>query len=287
MSSLRSVDSKAQGTENLAINNTFVRRILTIVALKTLGRFHNSDGPCTPISKHIIIKTGHRVRLTEASTMKFVAEHTSLPVPKVYCYFVHKDRAYIVMERIRGEEIPTAWKGLPEVARRKIYSELKAMLQELRALKPSSDTGVESCVGGSLYDSRITRCPRFGPFKTIQDFHFWLRDELRPSEAQNNRKDDDWLDIEKMAEMQNAPWPPPVFTHADLNPFNILVRGDKVVGIIDWEFSGWYPFYWEYTSAWLGNITRTGWQDVLDQFLEPCPAELAMETTRHRWWGEI
>lgn len=90
-----------------------------------------------------------------------------------------------------------------------------------------------------------------------------------------------------MAAMQDASWPPPVFTHADLNPFNILIRDEKVVGIIDWEFAGWYPFYWEYTSAWHGNITRTGWQDRLDQFLEPCPAELEMETTRNKWWGEI
>lgn len=48
-----------------------------------------------------------------------------------------------------------------------------------------------------------------------------------------------------MAEKQDGPWPLPVFTHADLNPFNILLRGDKVVGIIDWEFAGWYLHYWD------------------------------------------
>lgn len=160
-------DSGPKSTGNLAINNTFVRRLLTISALKILRPFRESDGICTPISKHIMIKTGYYVRLTEAVTMKFVAEHTSIPVPKVYCSFVHKDRVYIVMERIRGETVPRAWKSLPESARRKVCSELKAMMQELRALKPSPDTGVQSCVGGSLYDSRISRCPCFGPFKTI------------------------------------------------------------------------------------------------------------------------
>lgn len=164
----RSAKSEVQGTEGLAINNSFLRRILTIAALKTLGRFHKSDGLCTPISKHKIVKTGHRVRLTEANTMQFVAEHTSIPVPKVHCSFVHNDRVFIVMERICGEDIPLAWKGRPESSRRKVYAELKAMLRELRALKPSPDTGVESCVGGSLYDSRIPRCPRFGPFKLFR-----------------------------------------------------------------------------------------------------------------------
>jgi thiamine kinase-like enzyme len=89
-----------------------------------------------------------------------------------------------------------------------------------------------------------------------------------------------------MAAKQDGPWPPPVFTHADLNPFNILVRGDDVVGIIDWEFAGWYPHYWEYTSNWLGSITKAVWQDSLDKFLDPFPEELRMEKTRYKWWGE-
>jgi thiamine kinase-like enzyme len=90
-----------------------------------------------------------------------------------------------------------------------------------------------------------------------------------------------------MAAKQDGPWPTPVFTHGDLNPFNILVCRDKVVGIIDWEFSGWYPHYWEYTSAWYGNLTRTAWRDLVDQFLIGYPMELEMEITRQKWWGEI
>jgi len=192
------------------------------------------------------------------------------------------------MERIRGETIPQAWAGLDEAARQRVHSQLKAMIQELRALKPPPGTGVQNCVGGELFDSRITRCPTFGPFKTVQDFHFWLRDELTPAGAKHNIEEDEWRDIEKMVAMQDAAsWPPPVFTHGDLNPANILVRGGHVVGIIDWEFAGWYPHYWGYTSAWYGNITRTDWQDALGQFLEPFPAELEMERTRTRWWGEI
>lgn len=38
--------------------------------------------------------------------------------------------------------------------------------------------------------------------------------------------------------MQDGPWKPPVFTHADLSATNILVHGDVLVSIIDWEFWG-------------------------------------------------
>lgn len=277
-----------EGTEHLAINHTFARRFLTLLALKTTAKFYTRDGFCVPISKHRIVKTGPFVHLTEAATMKFVAENTSLPVPKVYCSFVRKNRAYIVMERIRGEEIPKSWKNLSDKSRQNIFAQLKHMLQELRAIKPPPDTGVESCTGGSLRDSRIPRAlPRLGPFKTIQDFHLWLREYLHPSEVQDRENDQDWQDIKDMASKQDGPWPPPVFTHGDLNPFNILVRDDNVVGIVDWEFSGWYPHYWEYTSAWYGNLTRIEWQGLLDRFLEPFPVELKMEMTRQKWWGEM
>ncbi|KAK2850548.1 hypothetical protein FQN49_005564 [Arthroderma sp. PD_2] len=281
------VETQHEGTEGLAINSTIIRRFLALLALKTTAKFYARDGFCTPISRHKIVKTGRWIHLTEAATMKFVADHSSLPVPKVYCSFVHGNRAYIVMKRIQGVGLATALGKMPEESRLKIFAQLRDMLQELRALQPPSNTGVESFAGGSLYDSRIPRClPRFGPFKTIQDFHLWLRDGLQPSEESEWGEHQDWQDIKAMAAMQDRPWPPPGFTHGDLNPSNVLVRGDKVVGIIDWEFSGWYPPYWEFTSAWNCKLTGTEWQGLLDKFLDPYPAELKMETTRQIWWGE-
>lgn len=40
-----------------------------------------------------------------------------------------------------------------------------------------------------------------------------------------------------------------VLTHGDLSSLNVLVRGDEVVGVVDWETTGWFPRYWEYTCA--------------------------------------
>ncbi len=282
------IETQDEGSEHLAINNTFLRRCLTRLALETIARFYSRDGLCFPISKHKIVKTGRRVHLTEGATMKFLAGNTTIPVPKVYCSFVHKNRAYIVMERIRGEDLPRAWKSLSKEEIEGIFEQLRGIFQELRSLTPPSDTGVESCVGGSLFDDRIPRGnPRFGPFKTIQEFHFWLRRDLKPEDLKDREKDQDWHDLQEMMRQQDGPWSPPTFTHGDLNPFNILLREGKVVGIIDWEFSGWYPHYWEYTSAWFGNVTRTEWQGLLDKILDrPCPEDFNMEKVRNKWWGE-
>ncbi|EEU37261.1 uncharacterized protein NECHADRAFT_92249 [Fusarium vanettenii 77-13-4] len=262
--------------ESLVINNSPLRRFLTLLGLKTTSRLFRRRGACVPISKHLIVKSDSFVDLTEAATMRFVATNTSVPVPKVWCSFVRNGRVYIVMERIRGDCISTGWDERSQESRNKLLAQLKLLIENLRLLQPLPGTGVESCTGGSLFDSRIARSGgRFGPFKTIQDFHLWLRDNLQPSE------------VEKPEQASQEDWNDPVLTHGDLNPSNILVRGDEIVGIIDWEFSGWYPHYWEYTSAWCTQTMSTEWQNLLGDFLEPYVEELRMERTRQRWWGEV
>ena len=162
------------------------------------------------------------------------------------------------------------------------------MFQELRTFQPPPGTGAESCEGGSLRDSRVSRSgPRSGPFDTLQEFHVWLREDLQPNRRPEHIDDQDWQDIKEMARKQDESWSPPVFTHGDLNPFNILIHDGHVISIIDWAFAGWYPCYWEYTSAWCGNQTRQAWQATISKFVEPYPAELEMEKTRQRWWGEM
>ncbi|THW98763.1 kinase subdomain-containing protein [Aureobasidium pullulans] len=283
-------EAEPHDIQTLAINDTAFNRLFTRLALKTWGRLYKSNGFCSPISRKKIVKTGPYVHLTEAATMRYIAENTSIPVPKVHCAFTHKDRSIVVMERIHGEVIPAAWNRLGEEGRAKIFAQLKGMIEEMRCLKPPPGTGVQSCVGGSLYDSRMNRNEtRFGPFATIQEFHIWLRKGFRSTDhtQSSNLESSEEKQLEEMEAMQDGRRPHPVFTHADLNPFNILVRGEQVVGIIDCEFAGWYPHYWEYTSAWFGNLVRTGWQDRLSRFLETFPAEFEMEKTRNKWWGEF
>lgn len=276
------------GTEHLAIKNTFLRRLLTRLALQTMAHFYQADGFVQPISPNLIVKTGRWIHLTEAATMQFIAASTSIPVPLVHCSFVHNNQAYIVMERIQGVELAKKWATLSETDRETVISQLRRMFTELRSLTAAPDMQVKSCGGGSLYDSRIPHArPRFGPFPTIQDFHRWLRDGFRLEDHPERKGDKDYEDIQAMIAKQDGAWPPPVFTHGDLNPFNILLRGTQIVGIIDWEFAGWYPSYWEYTAAWHGNRTRQWWQDLLGSFLDAQSEELKMDLVRQKWWGDF
>ncbi len=67
---------------------------------------------------------------------------------------------------------------------------------------------------------------------------------------------------------------------------NIMIRDGRIAAIIDWEFSGWYPPYWEYGASWYGHPVRRGWEDVIPKILDP-PEGLEMEINRQRFWGKF
>ncbi|KAI5455828.1 hypothetical protein BGZ63DRAFT_340010, partial [Mariannaea sp. PMI_226] len=73
-----------------------------------------------------------------------------------------------------------------------------------------------------------------------------------------------------------------VLTHGDLSSLNILVRGDEVVGVVEWETAGWFPSYWEYTCAENVNPLNTFYADEVDRFLTPMPNELKMENIKRK-----
>ncbi|OBT43651.1 hypothetical protein VE00_05218 [Pseudogymnoascus sp. WSF 3629] len=211
--------------------------------------------------------------------MQFIRQHTSIPVPRIICSFTHKGWTYIVMERIRGDMIGRGWTSRADESKSKILSQLKEMVSDMRRIAPPN-LAVSNVDGGILYDSRIYGPMRFGPFQNIQDFHKHLRGGL---ETHVDNPDD----VSELIAWHEGPWSAPVFTHGDLSNLNILARGDEVVGIIDWETAGWYPIYWEYTTASHVNPQNLFWKEEVDRFLEPMPKELAMEEIRQKYFGDV
>ncbi|PFH57959.1 hypothetical protein XA68_14338 [Ophiocordyceps unilateralis] len=45
-----------------------------------------------------------------------------------------------------------------------------------------------------------------------------------------------------------------VLSHGELSPRNIIVLKDKIVGIIGWECSGWYPEWWDYVKFFEARV---------------------------------
>lgn len=63
------------------------------------------------------------------------------------------------------------------------------------------------------------------------------------------------------------------FTHADLHARNIIISRDsspKILGLIDWGQSGWYPEYWEWCKACYTSDYNGEWRKKwMSNFLTP------------------
>jgi fructosamine-3-kinase len=212
--------------------------------------------------------------------MRFISQATSIPVPKVLCAFTHGGSTYIVMERIKGDMIGTRWVYRSEESKTKLLAQLKKMVEEIRGLRPPEGMGVASVTGGTLFDCCLPGASlRLGPFSSVQDFHRHLREGIDFDPGLD-------LEIQELIKEHDRDWPI-VFTHGDLSSLNILVRGDDIVGIVDWETAGWYPSYWEYTTACQVNPQNSFWIHEIDKFLVSMPRELEMEHIRQKYFGDF
>lgn len=238
-------------TGSLPIRASFLRRYATLCAVRLAEHYRKPNNGVLYISSTICIKytTMNKpfINLSEAASMEFIRRHTSIPVPKIYCAFEHKGKTYIVMQRMKGKKLAIGWETeRSEESRTRILAQLKSYVDEMRTLKSPHGSRVASVDGGSLYDERMDGVGvvapnptpmRFGPFKDISAFHFWF--------TPVKEVDEEWTrnglsDINKLVTMHHSrDWGTPVFTHGDLSSLNILVQGEKITGIIDWETAGW------------------------------------------------
>ncbi len=219
--------------------------------------------------------------------MRFVAENTSIPVPKVYSAFEHGGRTYILMERIHGTTLCDAWFHRPEAARARILSQLKAMVAQLRDIPPPDGfRGVADVAGGPIYDQRLPVKSFWGPFPTTDAFHKELR-LGHETEDFNEHQLSNLPGLPELIAFQRQPWTTPAFTHGDLSSMNIMAREGDVVAILDWETAGWMPPYWEYTSDWHVNPQNMFWQAEVDKFITPLPHALEMEIIRRNYYGDF
>ncbi|TVY15576.1 hypothetical protein LARI1_G007834 [Lachnellula arida] len=244
----------------------------------------------------VVIKHGTEIQLAEASTLRFLRNKTSIPVPKVYCAFQLGKTKYIMMQHVRGKHIKEGWADRSAAEKEKLLQQLKGYFDELRSIPHPQPGAVSSAHIGPLFDRRIDEEDRgFGPFANEEDFNNFLRCGVG-QDGEPGQEADSWFNEEAKSEIktliatQNQNSHQICFTHGDANSANILVRGNKVVALIDFEMAGFYPEYWEYTTAMTTAVNLevyddSLWKEEIGKFLEEYPEELEMERLRQKLFG--
>jgi aminoglycoside phosphotransferase (APT) family kinase protein len=223
--------------------------------------------------------------------MKFVRSLTSIPVPRVYAVIRlppwifrwrrkqtvrYPDSAFIFMDRIDGESLDIhTWLSLDYPARDRIVAQLHGYVSQLRSLTSPPGTVIGSAFGKPVSDDRLAQ-----GWPTDEEFEISgpYADEGEMNLAL--RRQNDLSEFPPTVVESHSRSHPLAFTHGDFDLRNVMVKGNKVVALIDWEASGWFPAHWEYLKAhWVPSVheREREWRARIKEIVTPYEMERAAD----------
>ncbi|KAM0415782.1 hypothetical protein ACHAPT_013243 [Fusarium lateritium] len=220
------------------------------------------------VHERFVIKFGVDVQPTEAQSMLYVAESTTVPVPKVYAIYQSRDKqrivTYIVMQHVQGITLLNLWGSLDEARKTSIAKTLRTYFDQLRQLEHPGYFG--NINGGPPLDDIFSAMQSAdeikASFATEAELIDWI---IRVYSFQTSER------MAHKARYYRHILPTvlrgdgiPVFTHNDFQRKNVIVQDDGGPVIIDWEFASWYPTYWEYSTATFAN---SRWNDDWHEYV--------------------
>ena len=206
------------------------------------------------ISEYLVVKKADDIPVHEAPTLRFIAENTTIPVPKVHDVRLEDDKVVgIVMDYMPGKPLDEVWNTLSPSQKQSIAEQLRGYISQLRDLKGNyigaiGRGTVSMGKWGPIYG---------GPFDSELEFNQWILSDLHSGLPAPHRY---------YAERALTDGHEIVFTHSDFSSRNILVDENndyQVTAILDWEFAGWYPEWWEYFRAYKRFNRGQDWRDYL------------------------
>ncbi|KAL2136861.1 hypothetical protein VTI74DRAFT_587 [Chaetomium olivicolor] len=207
-----------------------------------------------PFGLYLKRNTTHASCLNEYTALQLLHRHTTLPVPKPLDlvtkpsptpsdpsdpFSFPSTTTYLLTTRLPGIPLYRCQHVLTDADMSAITLQMTDYLAQLRSIPQSVNPAMAICdtTGGPIRDRRIRGEDPQGPFPDEASFNQVLRYPDDPARSGHRI----------------------VFTHADLNPRNILAErvvvgeegemGWRISGIVDWENSGWYPEYWDCTKS--------------------------------------
>ncbi|EDN02719.1 predicted protein [Histoplasma mississippiense (nom. inval.)] len=195
---------------------------------------------------NIVIKAiKNALDYTEYTTLQYLEVHKpTVPAPRPSGLLRMNDVSLIFMTYTSTATLADIWAGLDISQKKSIQDQLNQNLADLRSLSHPTGTPLGGVCGEGCKDVRRHLRRSTEPILTVKDFKDFLFPSLGAS-----------IFAEFISRLQQCVPPEQleircVFTHGDLRPDNITVEpsGDhqfRITGLLDWEYSGFYPEYHE------------------------------------------
>ncbi|KAL5355011.1 kinase-like domain-containing protein [Aspergillus floccosus] len=238
------------------------RELLSIIQGRELYNVYNDrvleSRPTNGRLVAVKIKSKDSFKRSEAQMMHYASEN-GIRAPRVLgCYNVAPTLVVTISDRVSGQSLDQVWHTMDRARQEGIKRQLR---EEPRKLTQP-------------YAGRIgrqkTHCffPRLGhetkgPFDSEKESDKWCLNRI-----EDRLLWEFWRPCLPAMRSKSTKF---VLTHGDLAARNIMVDGDRITGIVDWEYSGFFPEYMEYAVTMaIHDCIEDWWLPVLQEVLEPC-----------------
>lgn len=205
------------------------------------------------ITSDAVIKFGPGVSRAEALTQDYAYSHidpTLLRIPRVYRYFTNDSNpswtiGYLVMEFIEGKSLDKF-----DSAQRSHYAAtIKTCLEYLWSIPVPSATQPGPVGGGQPKGYLWGDYGACTTFATTSELEDWLNKRLEIDRSLESRGYYDLPGVsatsDSIHDRLTLPDRPLVMCHGDIVDRNIIVQADDTICLLDWGFSGFYPYIFE------------------------------------------
>lgn len=213
-----------------------------------------------------VLKRGNRVKNSELEAMNLVCNHTNLRIPEVLgADFREEHNGKLWMAFVEGKRLDTIWKTLDSETKERLCQATWAYVTTLRTIpRPKDRNYPNQCkADGSpsndplLKDEGCENSLRPTPMFPDVDLRHRIYERYRAKGG--DKYAGTLLDMLPNASSNS------IFTHGDIAPRNILINDHlEISAILDWENSGWYPYYWEYAIIMGSAGICDDWQMYMD-----------------------
>ncbi|KAM5483392.1 hypothetical protein MaudMau93_006357 [Microsporum audouinii] len=189
---------------------------------------------------------------SEVANIQFIKENTKIPIPAVVKEWVQSDNQhYLLMERAPGETLEKLYPTLSLSDKERIADQVAEIVHQLRPLQSPQIGGLG---GTPLHNGWIfmNNMEPTGPFSSDDELWGYMKVRLAklPEKAVVNLR-------KRMPSCKPYTW-----THGHLEPGNIVIKDGNVSAILDWEFCGYFPVWWEYVTSGTGSPLDAEWLEL-------------------------
>ncbi|KAF2006804.1 kinase-like protein [Amniculicola lignicola CBS 123094] len=216
----------------------------------------------TRLDDDAIAKSGSRVLPREEAALRLVGKLSDVPVPEVLYSHYSELGGDLFMSLIPGSTLKDLWDSLDEKTKERLCHDIWSLIGKIRQIpKPPECNNFFLCsADGSCSQDVYVEDLKSPPQPLVNDAAVRARIFERYYHFYGRRYTEEEI-LAMLPHSQSS-----VFTHGDIAPQNIMVDSHthKITGLIDWEFAGWYPDYWEYLRIHKA-INNKNWREWMDR----------------------